>query len=647
MKDSSPLYTKKINQLRDKVVNFALITFASLGFIAWLLILLSSYKQGFSKLTELFIHSAAVTILILITIFRKKLKLNIKIWVLVALIVFTTVANLQGFGLFANTKIFIAVFPVFLSFLLPLRKTILALCLLLLIYCFIGYLFITGQLTYDFDLENYATQISSWIIGFIVIIYVSVGLLSVGHYFSKALISNYTVIEKQHNDLGEKEEKYRLLYETSNDAIVIIKNKQYIDCNKKTFTLFKCEKDFILQKPPWEFSPELQPDGETSRKKAERIFSLAERGEAQVFDWQHIRPNGEVFDVSISLNPLRIANTFYVQAVLRDITEKKLTDAELEQYRKKLEALVDERTKELASANNELESINEELTQTNDELLTQQQQLELTLNHLRETQKQLIQSEKMASIGILTSGIAHEINNPVNFISSGLAGLEIEINEVIEVLEKCRKEKQGASQKDGTTPGKEDNQDDVKEAIENIPQLFSSMREGVERTTSIVKGLRIFSRIDSEEKLPAQLNEIIQSTLTILRNKYKNRIEIKTSLVAEDGLLCFPGKLSQLILNLIHNAIDAIEEKGTIEITTRSLHNNAQFELSIKDTGSGIPAEYIEKIFDPFFTTKPVGKGSGLGLSISHGIVNDHGGKIRVQSEPGKGSTFTVILPKQ
>ncbi len=323
-----------------------------------------------------------------------------------------------------------------------------------------------------------------------------------------------------------------------------------------------------------------------------------------------------------------------------DISEQKRLKHEIERHLENLELTVKERTEEL-------EATNEELTSINEELYYQRNELQETLQKLQNTQKQLVQSEKMASIGILTAGIAHEINNPINFISSGTIGLEMEIESLISAINEYAESYEGLSISEGNSLIEEiDKKYNVGKSMQNIPKLINSIRTGVERTTNIIKGLRIFSRLDDENKTLTNIDDLIGSALTILHNKYKNRIEVTTRFCERSEIYCYPGKLGQLFLNILMNAIQAIENEGTIDIETQYLEETNELVVTISDSGVGIPHEVQHRIFDPFFTTKPVGQGTGLGLAIVHGIVNDHNGSIKVQSQVGKGTTFTISLPK-
>jgi len=184
---------------------------------------------------------------------------------------------------------------------------------------------------------------------------------------------------------------------------------------------------------------------------------------------------------------------------------------------------------------------------------------------------------------------------------------------------------------------------EFREAMSEIRKLIESIKNGTKRTTEIVNGLHTFSHLDEGNIKMADLHEGLDSTLILLRNKYRNRIEIVKQYGNLPSVECYPGQLNQVFLNILSNAVDSIEEKGTIVISTSLSDRDVQ--ISIKDTGSGIPNDIAMKIFDPFYTTKEVGKGTGLGLSICQRIIEQHNGSITVKSEAGKGSEFKIILP--
>ena len=320
---------------------------------------------------------------------------------------------------------------------------------------------------------------------------------------------------------------------------------------------------------------------------------------------------------------------------LKNYIDKKRKNNLLNEQKQK----ISNQYKELKKQNDLIESIIDELSEKNEELTT-------TLEENERIQIKLVESEKMASLGVLSAGIAHEINNPINFVHAGINSLmrdfeDIEpvINEVdkLDVDQDNLKEKIQLIKK----LKKENYYDD---AIEAIPHIIKDIKVGAERTAEIVKGLRNFARMDQDVYEPLKINEGIETSLLLLKNKYKNSIEIVKN-YAENlpELTCYPGKINQALLNILSNAIDAIEDKGKIWISTYLVEKNIC--ITIVDNGCGIPEKALSKIFDPFFTTKPVGKGTGLGLSITYGIINEHGGSINVNSEVNEGTEFIITLP--
>ena len=283
------------------------------------------------------------------------------------------------------------------------------------------------------------------------------------------------------------------------------------------------------------------------------------------------------------------------------------------------------------------------IEEKNEVLENQKEELQSMLENLKLTQSQLVQSEKMASLGQLAAGIAHEINNPVTFISAGVDSLGTNLEEVRQVLDIYHRITPENTREKLKEVEELKELIDYKQAIREINKLIDSIKTGTERTTQIVHGLRSFSRLDEDVLKIADIHEGLESTLILLRNKYKNRIEIVKEYGDIPQIECFPGQLNQVFMNILSNAIDAIEDEGKIALCT-SL-SKGFIQISIKDNGGGIPENIKAKIFDPFFTTKEVGEGTGLGLSISHGIIEKHQGSIKVISKRGKGSEFIILLP--
>ena len=263
---------------------------------------------------------------------------------------------------------------------------------------------------------------------------------------------------------------------------------------------------------------------------------------------------------------------------------------------------------------------------------------------LKSAQSKLVESEKMASLGVLTAGVAHEINNPVNFISAGVESLNENYDEIKNALFQI---KQSEKIKDAearlATIDKSIRALNIDVLLPEMEDLIGSIKSGASRTTEIVKGLRNFTRLDEDDMKIANVEEGIDNTLVILNNRVKDRIKVIKEYGHLSLLMCFPGQLNQVFMNIIFNATDAIADKGEIKIKTWEEGGKAM--ISIADSGSGMNETVRSKIFEPFFTTKAVGKGTGLGLSISYGIIEKHKGTIEVKSELGKGTEFIIKLP--
>jgi signal transduction histidine kinase len=327
--------------------------------------------------------------------------------------------------------------------------------------------------------------------------------------------------------------------------------------------------------------------------------------------------------------------------------EKEKADEEIIQMREKatekLEQKVVERTREIRDKNDELRQQQEELTSINEVLENQKEELQRTLESLRLTQSQLIQSEKMASIGQLVAGIAHEINNPINFINAGVDSLNTNLEEIRQVLAIYHKVTPGNVKEKLKEIDELKNLIDYNETIREVGKLIDTIQHGTKRTTEIVMGLRTFSRLDEDVQKMADIHEGLDSTLILLRNRCKDRIEIVKDYGKIPEIDCYPGQLNQVFMNVLSNAIEAIDDKGEIRVSTSMSENSVR--ISIKDTGTGIPEKIRSKIFEPFFTTKEIGQGIGLGLSICHSIIEKHHGSIEIHSEMGKGSEFVIVLP--
>jgi two-component system, NtrC family, sensor kinase len=349
-------------------------------------------------------------------------------------------------------------------------------------------------------------------------------------------------------------------------------------------------------------------------------------------------------------NAVRKANAFMSQSsnVLMEALNEmygKLGDRTLEVIQKNQELEADQ--KALKLLNDELEDRVRQRTvaveQANKQLLVNNVELKQLNEKLESAHVQLLQSEKMASIGQLAAGVAHEINNPVGFVNSNLGTLGKYISSMFNVISayEAAEEKVGS----GTCPEVAQ----IKKAVdfnylkEDIPSLMKESQDGLARVTRIVQDLKDFSHVEEANWQQANLEQGLDSTLNVVANELKYKAQVVKQYAGLPSVECMPSQLNQVFMNMLVNAAQAIEQKGVI--TVRTGNNGDEVWVEVEDTGKGIPPENLSRIFDPFFTTKPIGKGTGLGLSLSYGIVQKHHGRIEVKSEVGKGSTFRVWLP--
>jgi len=364
-----------------------------------------------------------------------------------------------------------------------------------------------------------------------------------------------------------------------------------------------------------------------------------------------------------NLSKKLLEQNVYLQA---EIEQRVKAESSLLKLASELERRVDERTAELFLSNQLLKQEIQErlqaeagLQESEAQLRTQAQCLEKAFRELQLTQTKLVQSEKMSSLGQLVAGVAHEINNPVNFIFGNLSYAHDYTKNLIDLVNLYHQEFPAA----GQIIEHKIEEIELDFLVEDLPKLLSSMKVGVDRIREIVQSLRIFSRLDESEMKPVDIHQGIDSTLLILHNRVKGRGDRPAiEVVKEFGNLplveCYAGQLNQVFMNLVANAIDAIDDYNTtrslsemkanpskIFIRTEVTESNRVL-IHFKDNGPGMTEEISQHLFEPFFTTKPIGKGTGIGLSISHQIVVDkHGGQLNCISAPNQGAIFIIDIP--
>jgi two-component system NtrC family sensor kinase len=277
-------------------------------------------------------------------------------------------------------------------------------------------------------------------------------------------------------------------------------------------------------------------------------------------------------------------------------------------------------------------------------------ELELALRNLQNTQSQLVSQEKMASLGQLTAGIAHEINNPINFVSSNIIPLKRDIKDIMEIVEFYRSKGQSEFSSETKKEAKDlEDELELDYVLDEVNQLLKGMDDGARRTVEIVKGLRIFSRVDEQDVKKVDLHDGINSTIILLNSTMPSKIRIEREFGELPMVECLAGKINQVFMNIINNSVHALADHiETISDPKISIRTSATIDyvrIEIEDNGLGMPKHVKDKIFEPFFTTKAVGRGTGLGLSIVYSIIENHKGTLKVETEEGQGTTFIITLP--
>lgn len=424
------------------------------------------------------------------------------------------------------------------------------------------------------------------------------------------------------------EDRFKALLEATPDALVIINDEgKIVLTNKQAGKLFGYDRKDLIEKPLEYLLPEhfrsIHPH---HRKEYFQSPTTRQMGTKEL-ELKALHHRGHEFPVDVSLSPLEMTDGFFVISAIRDISQRKQEEKEMR-------------------------AMNERLAIKGEESLKMFSELQEAHEQLKEAQAQVLQSEKLASIGQLAAGVAHEINNPVGFISSNLQTLEeyaahyLKILRIVDNLKKALEVEDNAKAKKLLGEMKAFEEEvNLNFMINDMEGLLEESRQGLERVKKIVLDLRTFARDDKGEMEHVSIIEVIESILGIVHNEIKYKAEIIKDYGSDPLPLvrCNAQRIGQVFMNIIVNAAQAIEDKGKIYITIT--YDQSYVFIAIRDTGKGISKDKVLRIFEPFYTSKPVGQGTGLGLSISYEIVKKYQGDIKVISEEGQGTTFTIILP--
>jgi two-component system, cell cycle sensor histidine kinase and response regulator CckA len=496
---------------------------------------------------------------------------------------------------------------------------------------------------------------------------------------------NEKAMRAQADQLRESEQRYRALFEGANDAILIMNGDEFIECNEMTLAMFGCDdRGGIVGHSPWEFSPPLQPDERPSKEKALEILESVRNGTPRRFSWTHRRKDGSLFDADVSLSSVTSGGEMFLQALVRDVSERNRAEERIEEQARLLDVArdaiivrdMDDRLlyfnraaqelygwtfeearsipahqlvtdgsrekflieKEAFLENGEWDGELRQRTKDGRELYIQthwtlvrdkqgRPSARLIINRditeRRQLEAQFRRAQRLESLGTLAGGIAHDLNNVLAPITMSLELLDRKV----------------------TDP--------------NLKRYISSLESSARRGSDIVKQVLLFARGSEREFAPQQLRYLVREISSIIQETFPRNIELRTNLAKDLTFVHGDAtQLHQVLMNLCVNARDAMPDGGRLtvfasnlrlsESDAKTLQGGRQGEyvmLSVSDTGTGISREIQERVFEPFFTTKGPGKGTGLGLSTVYAIVKDHNGFINLYSEAGQGTCFTIYLP--
>ena len=404
-------------------------------------------------------------------------------------------------------------------------------------------------------------------------------------------------------------------YALDRAAILAITDEKGIinDVNEKFCEISKYSREELIGK-----THKVLKSGHHGKEFFEQLWSSIKAGEVWKGEIKNRAKDGTYYWVDTTIVPFvdEKGEPYQYLAIRFDITERKRVEVALRQS----EALLRQQTQELEQA----------------------------LSRLKRTQAQLVQSEKMSSLGQLVAGVAHEINNPINFIHGNLLHTDEYMQEMLHLLQLYAQYYPNPVAEIQAAVA----QMDIEFMREDLPQMLASMQHGSERIKDIVLSLRNFSRLDESPNKCVDIHSGIDSSLLILQHRLHGKVP-EISVNKEYGKIplvcCHASQLNQVFMNIISNAIDALENEaapGIITITTKESQSKSAVVIDIADNGKGMAPEVQQRMFDPFFTTKPVGKGTGLGLSIAHEIVVEkHKGQLTCSSEPGSGTKFSICIP--
>lgn len=444
-------------------------------------------------------------------------------------------------------------------------------------------------------------------------------------------------LESNHNRMQKvlraSRDKLKTVFDALNEEIVAVDvDLRVISGNRAFQEMLQMDFNKFVVRPIDELLNGMGTLGVLPDKINARLRQVFESGQGNTGDEFYYGPDKEKYYCALSCLPVKDSRGSVDQVVIvsKDVTADRRRAAEIQH-------------------------LNQQLKKAVDEVGEKNEQLESTLSQLRSSQAQILQSEKMASIGQLAAGVAHEINNPTGFVSSNLKTLSEYQEDIQQMIGAYRELKTHLEADDAARLPNDalkgllekvnavESDIDLEFLIEDIQALVEESREGTDRIRKIVIDLKDFAHPGSDDPELSDINEKIESTINIVWNELKYNVTLDKQFGELPMIWCFPSQIGQVFMNLVVNAAQAIETQGTICVTTWT--DNGDILVTVEDDGSGISPEHLDDIFNPFFTTKEVGKGTGLGLNLVYNIVQRHNGHIDVKSTVGKGTKFTVRLP--
>ncbi len=607
--DNLPIMGKReskigIGTLKNQIVNTSLI-FGVIMYAIAFSISFSNVPNYFNKVNYI-TNSIVLSSVIIVALLRNRLSLRVKSIFLIAALVIAVILHIIWLGIYSEYMPLIIMVPFFAILAFNLRESIIIFILAIGSIVILGLLHVNNILTVrQSDLDRYH-HLQTWVLALLILSFVSVGILIIITKFYNTFHVLVNDLKTQNIKLQFSEQSYREIFNSTTDAILKLDyNGEIEDINDAACQMFGYSHEEFIHFD-WSNSKNREREGYTYIQASKYLQDVKTKGNI-TFEWLSQHKNGNLFWVEIAIKTTYILGEKKLLAVVRNIDEKKKIQLQLDEYRNRLEDIVNDRTIALHNAN-------DELTRMNGNLYLQKEELRIALDELKDAHNKLLQSEKMATLGILAAGIAHEVNSPLQYIQAGAIGLEAYF------------------------------EDTYNQVPTEVNMLLSSINEGVSRSANIVASLNQFSRQKNELTESVNIHNVIENCLNILGNKLKYKISVEKQFFKDNIIIIGnEGQLHQVIINVLTNAIQAIEDEGKILIKTSIKDHQAH--LSFIDNGHGIKPEDINRLTEPFFTTKPSGEGTGLGLSITQKIIEEHKGKINFTSEPDLGTTVTITFP--